>query len=152
MTGRRLAAGRYGFDDLAEGDWLETEAKTVTAEAIDAFAALSGDRFEIHMDDEAARGHGFPGRVTHGLLVLSLVDGLKNRAPAQFRTIASLGWDWSFHRPVLIGHRLRARITVEEKRPVRKADRGILKLRFDVTDQEKQETLQEGSNLLLVYR
>ena len=151
MTGRRLAAGRYGFDDLEEADWLETEALTVTAESIDAFAALSGDRFEIHMDDEAARTYGFPGRIAHGLLVLSLVDGLKNRAPAQFRAIASLGWDWYFRRPVLIGHRLRAKITVEEKRPVSKADRGILKLRFDVTDQEG-EMLQEGANLLLVYR
>ncbi|WP_363262176.1 MaoC/PaaZ C-terminal domain-containing protein [Mesorhizobium sp.] len=43
------------------------------------------DRFEIHMSDEAALRHGFPASVAHGLLVLSLVDGLKNNAVARFR-------------------------------------------------------------------
>ena len=87
------------------------------------------------MDDAAAQKHGFPGRVAHGLLVLSLVDGLKNQTPAQFDAIASLGWDWTFSAPVFIGNVISARITVAEKRATRKADRGILKLDFDVTDQ-----------------
>ena len=146
-----LAPGRYGFDDIDVGHHLKTGQRRVTAADIDAFAALSGDRFEIHMDDDAARTHGFPGRVAHGLLVLSLVDGLKNQAAAQFRGIASLGWDWSFRRPVLVGDVIGARIEVTGKRPVSKPDRGILTLSFRVANQ-RGETVHDGTNLLLVYR
>ncbi len=148
---RFLPAGRYGFDAVSPGDFLETGRITVTAEVIDAFAEMTGDRFEIHMEDAAARKHGFPGRVAHGLLVLSLIDGLKNQAPAQFDAIASLGWDWSFARPVFIGDAIGAKITVADKRETRKPDRGILKLDFDVTNQDG-ETVQRGVNRLMVYR
>ncbi|MDJ0629423.1 MAG: MaoC family dehydratase [Rhodobacter sp.] len=148
---RLLPPGRYGCDAVAPEDRIETGRHTVTAAEIDGFAALSGDRFEIHMSDTAAKSHGFPGRVAHGLLVLSLVDGLKNRAPAQLKAIASLGWDWSFRRPVFIGDEIGATITVEAKRTVTKPDRGILTLAFDVTNQ-RGETVQSGTNLLLAYR
>ena len=30
------------------------------------FAGLSGDFFDLHMDDRFARSQGFPGRVAHG--------------------------------------------------------------------------------------
>ena len=151
MSGRRLGPGLYGYDDLAPGDWLDTGARTVTAADIDAFADLTGDRFEIHMDDAAARAMGFSGRVAHGLLVLSLVDGLKNGAEAQFRAVASLGWDWSFRRPVLIGDTISVRIEVLGMRETRRAERGILTLGFDVRD-EAGETVQEGTNRLMVLR
>lgn len=148
---RVLKAGKYGFDDLNSGAVIDTGRCEITADQIDSFAELSRDRFEIHMSNEAAKAHGFPGRVAHGLLVLSLVDGLKNQAPAQFKAIASLGWDWSFSRPVFIGDTIKVTITVVEKRATRKLDRGILKLEFDVTNQNG-ETVQRGTNQLMVYR
>ncbi len=148
---RLLPPGRYGFDAVTPGDRIETGRHTVTAADIDGFAALSGDRFEIHMSDAAAKAHGFEARVAHGLLVLSLIDGLKNQAPAQFKAIASLGWTWSFCRPVLIGDEIGATITIAERREVTKPDRGILTLAFDVTNQHG-ETVQDGSNQLLAYR
>jgi len=151
VTGGNLGPGRYGVDDVAPGDRIETGRHSVTAADIDGFAALTGDRFEIHMEDGAARSHGFPGRVAHGLLVLSLVDGLKNQAPAQFRAIASLGWDWAFRRPVLVGDEIGAVLRVAEKRAVTKPDCGILTLAFEVTNQ-RGEIVQTGTNLLLAYR
>ena len=148
---RALAPGLYGLDDLAPGDWYATGETAMTAAKIDAFAALTGDRFEIHMDDVAARSHGFPGRVAHGLLVLSLLDGLKNEAPVKLRAVASLGWDWSFRAPVFIGDRLKARIEVNATRPVKDPARGILTLRLTATDAEGR-VVQEGTNLLMMYR
>ncbi len=148
---RLLPPGRYGFDAVAPGNRIETGRHTITAADIDGFAALSGDRFEIHMSDTAAQEYGFPARVAHGLLVLSLIDGLKNLAPAQFDAIASLGWQWSFRRPVFIGDTIGATITIEAKREVTKPDRGILTLAFEVTNQHG-ETVQDGSNQLLAYR
>ena len=89
---RTLGPGVYGYDDLVPGDRIETGSRQVTAEAIDAFAELSGDRFDIHLDAEAARRLGYGDRVAHGLLVLSMVDGLKMQAAATFRAVASLNW------------------------------------------------------------
>jgi len=135
--GRNLGgAAELSYEDVEAGDWFETSGCVVSVEMIDAFAALTGDRFEIHMDEAAARRHGFTGRVAHGLLVLSLVDGLKNQAEARFRAIASLGWDFRFERPVLAGDTIRARIAVAGKRVTSKPDRGILTLRFAVANQK----------------
>lgn len=123
----------------------------MTAGAIDRFADLSGDRFEIHMDDAAARARGFDGRVAHGLLVLSMIDGLKNQADVQMRAVASLGWDWSFRAPVLIGHRIRAAIAVKAARATSNPARGILTLGFEVRTQTG-DLVQSGTNQLMVSR
>jgi 3-hydroxybutyryl-CoA dehydratase len=146
-----LAPGRYGFDDVDQGDRIETGSLTVTATMIDAFADLTGDQFEIHMTDAAAQRHGFTARVAHGLLVLSLIDGLKNQCPAQFRAVASLGWDWTFRAPVLCDDTVQATLTVVEKRPTSRLDRGILRLEVTALNQ-RAEVVQRGHNLLMVYR
>ena len=148
---RVLMPGRYGLDALEVGDRVVTGTVEVTASAIDAFADLSGDRFAIHMDDAAARAKGFPARVAHGLLVLSLIDGLKNAAFAQFDAIASLGWDWRFAGPVFIGDVLHATITVASKRATSNPLRGIVELEFDVTN-ALGHTVQSGRNRLMVHR
>ena len=149
--GRQLTAQDLSYGDIATGDWFETGAVAVTERMIDAFAELTGDGFEIHMSVAGAERHGFPARVAHGLLVLSLVDGLKNQAQARFRAISSLGWDWTFAAPVLAGDEIRARIVVANKRETRNTARGILTLRFAVTNQ-RGETVQSGENKLMVYR
>lgn len=147
--GRQLPEGSVGFDDINVGDWMQTDAVEVTAEMIDAFADLTGDRFEIHMDEEAARQKGFKGRVAHGLLVLSLVDTLKNHTRSRLRAVASLAWDWSFDAPVLAGDTVEARVEVVGKRRTSKEGRGIVDLRFKVTNQ-RGETVQSGENKLMV--
>ncbi len=151
FRGRKLGPGTYAYDEVAIGEWIETDALIVEAAHIDRFADLSGDYFEIHMSDEAARRHGFPGRVAHGLLVLSLVDGLKNRADANFRAIASLGWDWRFEKPVLVGDQIRVRLEIADIRETKSAERGILTLAFEVKNQ-RGETVQSGANKLMVYK
>ena len=118
---------------------------------IDAFADLTGDRFEIHMSDAAARRHGFEARVAHGLLVLSLIDGLKNQAPAQLKARASMGWDWQFRRPVLLGDRLSVSYEITEIADARADDQAILTLAFGVLNQNS-DTVQNGTNRLLAYR
>jgi len=149
--GRHLAEGIYGFDDLEVGDWFATATRRVDAEAIDRFAELSGDFFELHMDRAAAERRGFADRVAHGLLVLAMVDGLKNQAEARFRAIASLGWDWSFDGPVLVDDVIRATLTLVDKRLTSKGDRGLARLRFEVRNQT-DEIVQSGTNLLIMER
>ena len=145
-----MGPGRYGLADLRVGDVIETARTPVTVAKIDAFADMTGDRFEIHMDTAAAQNHGFPDRVAHGLLVLSVVDGLKNQAPAQFEAIASLGWDWGFAAPVIAEDEIGATITVRALRATSDGKRGIATLDFDVRNQ-RDETVQRGVNRLMIY-
>lgn len=151
--GRTLPAGTYGFSDIQIGDRIVTPRREVAASDIDVFAELTGDRFVIHMDDAAARSYGFPARVAHGLLVLSLIDGLKNQADAQCDAVASLGWTWSFQAPVFIGDVIHAVLTIAEKRPTKKSDRAILKVDVSVTATrgDEERVVQSGHNLLMVW-
>lgn len=144
-----LPPGLHSFDDVQIGAQILTDWAEATPEAIDTFAALTNDRFEIHLSDEGAARHGFPRRVAHGLLILSLIEGLKSTAPAQLNTFASLGYDWSFRAPVFAGDRIRARITVKSKRPA--ADKGLLTLSIEVENQHGT-IVQRGETRLMAYR
>jgi acyl dehydratase len=150
-SGKSLTGFGLSYEDVEVGDHFETPSREVTAAVIEAFAEMTGDRFEIHMSDEAALRHGFPARVAHGLLVLSLIDGLKNNAVARFRAVASLGWTWRFSAPVLAGDTIKAEVTVADKRTTRNPARAILRLRFVVRNQ-RGRAIQEGENELMIYR
>jgi len=143
-----MTPGDYWFEDLRAGDWFETGHIVVTEAHIVAFAGLSGDFFDVHMDDEFARQQGFPGRIAHGLLVLAMTDGLKNRASVHIMAIASLGWTWRFTGAVVAGDRIGARITVAEARLTSKGQ-GLVTLHLEVTQQESR-VVQKGETTLLV--
>ncbi|MEO1089573.1 MAG: MaoC/PaaZ C-terminal domain-containing protein [Pseudomonadota bacterium] len=150
-AGRPLAPGLYHHDDLRVGDHFATDGIKVTEAHVVGFAGLGGDFFSLHMDDDAARGLGFPARVVHGLLVLSLVDALKNRAEVRIAAVASLHWDWAFQEPVFIGDRIAARLTVAASRTTGNPERGIVELAFEVTNQ-LGEVVQAGTNRLMTRR
>jgi len=121
----------------------------VTESHIVQFAGLSGDLFDLHMDDEFARSLGFSGRVAHGLLGLILMDGLKNRAAQRFAAVASLSWQWNFRRPLYPGDRIHGRVSVTDRRLTKRGDRGILTLSLELRN-GKDQILQDGTNLLMV--
>jgi 3-hydroxybutyryl-CoA dehydratase len=143
--------GSNYYEDCAVGDAFTTGGIVVTESLIQGFAGVSGDFFDLHVDDQFARERGFKGRVAHGILGLALTDGLKNRAEYRFRAIASLGWNWRFTGPILVGDRIRAEVTIADKRETKRADRGILTLAFKVKNQ-RDEVVQEGTNELMVSR
>ncbi len=145
-----LLPGLYGFDAIATGDTVRTGWAKVTPEAIDTFSDLTGDHFEIHQSDASAQRHGFAARVAHGLLILSLVEGLKSNAPAQFHTFANLGWNWTFRAPVFAHDRIRAHIAVKTKRCA-SPDKGLLTLAIEVENQNA-EIVQRGEARLMAYR
>ncbi|MCG6884878.1 MAG: MaoC family dehydratase [Silicimonas sp.] len=151
MTQNPLTPGTHGADAFSIGHRIDCGSRVVTAGMIDAFAALTGDRFEIHMDQAAAQRHGFADRVAHGLLVLSLIDGMKNLAPVQISARASLGWEWRFRRPVLAGDEIAMSYEIAGKESAKAADQAVLVLDFTVTNQEGTE-VQTGRNRLLAYR
>ena len=64
------------FKAIKVGDALPDLRKTVTVEQIRAYAAASGDRNPIHLDDEFARRAGLPGVIAHGMLTMAFVNQL----------------------------------------------------------------------------
>lgn len=149
-TGTQLLPGKYYYEDLFEGAYFRTGRIVVTETHIVNFAGISGDFFDVHMDDGFAREQGFPSRIAHGLLGLSLIDGLKNRADVQFQAVASLGWkEWNFKAPIVAGDSIGATITVISMRLTSRGDRGIVELAFEVKNQEGT-IVQHGRNALLI--
>ncbi len=68
---------RKSFHELQVGDTLNTAEREITLADIESFAALSGDTFYAHMDEEAARRNPlFGGRVAHGYFLVSAAAGL----------------------------------------------------------------------------
>ena len=148
---RKLGAGRYGFDDLEVGDWYETGTAEVGQERIQQFAELTGDRFAVHTDDRFARELGFPARIAHGLLVISMADGLKFSSKVELDAVASLGWNLTFSAPVFAGDEIAALIRVESKRATRNPRRGVVSFAMKILNQDGQ-VVQRGSNLLMMRR
>jgi len=143
-----LEEGVYGYSALALGHQFETAERKITAAQIDAFATLSWDRYAIHMDDAAAQARGFPKRVAHGLLILSVIDGLKNTAPARIDALASLGWTWAFTKPVFTDDTIRAVFCVAQKRLTSSGKRGVVTLDVEVFNQDGV-CVQSGQNRLI---
>ena len=150
MTGRLLPPGLHAFDTLQPGDHFDTATTQITPEAICAFADLTGDHFAIHLSDTGAQAHGFAAQVAHGLLVLSLVEGLKSRAPVQLGGFAALSWDWHFAKAVLAGDHIRARVTVLNRRNAGPHS-GILTLVLEVFNQHNQ-CVQKGQTRVMAHR
>lgn len=146
----RLPPGEYWFEDLAPGDCFDTASVVVTAASIDEFARLSGDSFAVHMDDGFARSLGFPARLAHGLLCLSLTDGLKNRAQVQLQAVASLGWNWRFRAPVIANDRIVASIAVKRVF-LSKKGQGVVVLSIVVKTQD-DTVVQSGTTTLILRK
>ena len=79
----------------------------ITAEAIAAFAELTGDDAPIHRDPEIARSSGFRAPIAQGLLTASFASASLSRAmPPGFETAGS-SFSVRFHTPVVSGDTLR---------------------------------------------
>jgi len=149
--GRLLQPGTYAAQDIRIGDHFLTSGVTVTETHVVNFAGVSGDLYDIHLDDVAAQEAGFSGRIAHGLLGLSLADGLKTRCPVRLMGIATLGWNWAFRAPLLIGDRIHVEVEVRGLRPTRRDDRSIATLYLKVLNQ-RGETVQDGETLLMMQQ
>ncbi|MEN3150830.1 MaoC/PaaZ C-terminal domain-containing protein [Neorhizobium sp. IRAMC:178] len=145
-----MLPGSY-FDDFNVGDEKLTPRVTVTEGHILAYAGVAGDFSPIHMDNVYAQTTEFGGRIAHGLMGLSLTDGLKVQS-ATFRGGIALSWSWAFKQPIRIGDTLQARIRIKETRPSRsKPEMGIIIMAIDLVNQ-RDEVVQTGEHGLMVPR
>jgi 3-hydroxybutyryl-CoA dehydratase len=96
-----------------------TYRKTISAEDLENFAHLSGDRNPLHFDSEYAAASRFQKRIAHGMLTASLIStviGMQLPGPGAIY----LGQELKFLKPVFPGDTITARAVVisydEEKK------------------------------------
>lgn len=111
-------SGIKPYEDFAVGD-NATFSKTIGEADILLFAAISGDTYELHLDDEYAKTTRFGRRVAHGMLtasLLSTVNAMLLQRPGGLYVSQAV----RFLRPVFIGDTLTARAEVTELIPAKR--------------------------------
>jgi acyl dehydratase len=148
-----LEGAALHFEDLHVGDSFMSTGRTITEADIVGFAGLSGDYHALHTDETYAGSTPHGRRIAHGMLIVAVTAGLLARLPVmrllERTTIALAGLECRFLRPTFIGDTIRVRMTVAEKLPGRKPDRGTLLMRRSVLNQ-RDEVVVEGTWRIVV--
>lgn len=142
------------YEDFIPGTVLTSSARRIVVEDIDAYAHLTGEDHPVHMEDAFAQEAGFPGRITHGLFNLALIEGLKARLGCFDRSvIASLGWtDIKFSAPLLPGEEVHLRLEFVDRRPTSKPGRGLATERGFLVKTDGTEVVRGDHMILLLNR
>jgi acyl dehydratase len=134
---------RY-FEDFAEGQCVELGSHEFTSDSIIAFARAY-DPQPMHVDPDQARSSPYGGLIASGwhtaaVYMRLLVDGLIGGSDS----LGSPGVDQlRWLKPVRPGDVLTARITFVEAKPSRsRPDRGILRSRGEMVNQEGDVVMQ----------
>lgn len=140
------------FEEFSVGDKFVTPARTITEADIVSYSGLSGDYNLIHTDEEFAKTTIFGTRIAHGPLVIAIAAGLLFRLGLLDGTsMALLGLNIKFVKPVLPGDTIKCVVEVIGKRETKKADRGILTLKLQILNQ-RQETVIEAEHTTMQTR
>lgn len=121
------------FEDFTVGETVVTRGRTITETDIVGFAALTGDWYPLHSDAEYAKKGPFGERIAHGLLVLSVANGLLPLY--DMAIIAFYGMDKvRFTAPTKIGDTIHVELEVINKQD--KGDLGgVITLKESVNNQ-----------------
>ncbi|MCS6883816.1 MAG: MaoC family dehydratase [Acidobacteriota bacterium] len=118
-------------------------SKTITAEDIDAFASICGDRNPIHFDEEYAAKTRFGRRIAHGLLTASFIStviGMHLPGPGAIY----LSQELNFLKPVFIGDTVTAKATVTSIN----TEKRILTLATECTNQNNEVVVKGEAKIL----
>lgn len=142
------------FEDFKVGEQRLSPGRTITESDLVNFAGLTGDYSQVHTDEEFCKKTEFGTRIAHGLLGLSIAQGLSWRTNyTQGTGVASLAWDkWRFIRPIMIGDTLRVRWHAISKRESRsKPGMGIVTEFVELVNQ-RGEVVQDGEHVTMVRK
>ena len=114
--------------EVAVSDWL-----TISQAQVNLFAEATGDHQWIHVDPARAKAGPFGGTIAHGFLTLSLLPQFFESSLEV--TEARMGVNYGLNKvrfmsPVLVGSRLRARLTLVACEPI---DNQGKQITWDVT-------------------
>jgi acyl dehydratase len=126
----------HRLPDAARGEEPTAEISyPVAPDQPERYAAASGDRFAIHLDDAAARAVGLPGRILHGLCTMAftaraVLEAAGSDDPALLRRVAV-----RFSAPVRPGDAVTTRVW--------RLDGGA-ELAYEATDSGGRTIIKDG--------
>jgi len=130
--------------------------RTITEADIVAFAGLSGDYNQLHVDAEFAATTVHGERIAHGLLVLSILSGLSTRVSLMLalgeQIVGLAGLECRWKRPAKIGDTLRVKLVVSDLRLTSKGDSGMVTLNRDAVNQREEVVMESVWKLLIRCR
>jgi 3-hydroxybutyryl-CoA dehydratase len=136
-----MSYGEKAYEAFRVGD-AATFSKTIGEADVVLFAAVSGDNYPLHVDEEYAKTTRFGRRAVHGMLSASLIStvvGLILQKPGGIYVEQSL----RFRRPVFLGDTLTATAEVTELIPAERR----MRIRVRVVNQDGKPVV-EGDGLL----
>ena len=138
------------FEDFTAGEIAVTRARTITETDIVNFAALTGDWYPLHTDIEYAKKGPFGERIAHGLLILSIANGLMPLY--DMAIVAFYGMDKvRFTAPTKIGDTIHVELEVVEKQD--KGDiGGVITLKEYVKNQRGETVALSTTKVLIAKR
>jgi acyl dehydratase len=145
--------GGVFLEDITPGCSFTSPSRTVTEPDIVRFAGVTGDYAMIHTDEEYCRRTEFGTRVAHGLLGLSVAEGLKRRVMAYAgagTTLAPLAVNWSFRKPIFPGDTVHVRWSIVQNRPGTGGRLGGTLVEEVRLVNQRGEAVQEGQQLQMM--
>lgn len=137
------------YEQFAAGESFDTDDREVTAKEIAQFASHY-DRQPLHTDPAFAARGPFGEVIASGFHTLAVAWNL-------WMTHGAMGSDGRggvaldrcrWHEPVFAGDRLKARVTVGERRITRKG-RGFVRLEFQVLNQHGRTVLEFDTSAIV---
>jgi acyl dehydratase len=139
------------FEDMKVGEEYVSPGRTVTEADIVIFAGLSGDYNVLHTDAEHMKSSLFGERIAHGLLGLSIQQGLLDRVVPGQSTGPLAAVKWKFKGPIKIGDTIRVEARIAAKKDGAGPGHGLVTVERRVINQ-RGEVVQEGETDHLVSR
>jgi 3-hydroxybutyryl-CoA dehydratase len=134
----------YYFEEFEEGVELETPARTITETDIQLFSGLTGDYNQLHTDVEFTKDTIFGQRIAHGLLGLSIAQGLATRLGfIEGTAVALREVTWKFVGPIFIGDTVHLEVKVAHKKAMPRLGMGMITFDLALVNQ-KEESVQKG--------
>ena len=140
------------WEDFEIGQTLVTPARTITSTDIVNFACLSGDFNEVHTNWEYCKSTPFGEPIAHGPLIYAVMGGLQYASGINDGTLLALLQvdQWKMLAPVKHGDTVHMEMTVVDKKPTSKPDRGIIKLKRQFRKQDG--SIVQEMETTLMYR
>ncbi|MBI1279627.1 MAG: dehydratase [Anaerolineaceae bacterium] len=140
----------YYFEEIEIDQTMVTRGRTITETDIVQFAALTGDYNPMHTNAEYMKNHPMGQRVAHGMLTLSYAVGQLYQLGFMERTVLAFrGLEMKFSLPVFIGDTVHVRLTVKEKKEMKRLGGGNVIAEVKILNQEGK-TVQSGTMELLL--
>lgn len=139
------------FEDVALGEEYSSPGRTVTEADIVIFAGLSGDYNVLHTDAQHMKSSLFGERIAHGLLGLSIQQGLLTRGMPGWANLLLIGLKWKFRGPIKIGDTIHVEARIAGKKETSKPQWGLISVERKVLNQ-RGEVVQEGETEHMLER